>query len=88
MQEFWKRCMGTRRRTPCLAKSGAIGVSTRPWRDVKSEYRASGLTIQAYCERSGIGRSSITRHLAHAREVGQSGDTQHAASATGSSIMA
>lgn len=37
---------------------------TRPWREVIGEFRASGLTIQAYSERSGISRSSMTRYLA------------------------
>jgi hypothetical protein len=56
---------------------------TRPWREVIGEFRASGLTIQAYSERSGISRSSMTRYLALARQAERSGETAHAASATG-----
>lgn len=37
---------------------------TRPWQEVIGEFRASGLTIQAYSERTGISRSSMTRYLA------------------------
>lgn len=61
---------------------------TRPWREVVGEYRASGLTIQAYCERSGLSRSSMTRYLALARQAERSGGTQHAASATGAIAQA
>lgn len=51
---------------------------TRPWREVIGEFRASGLTIQAYSERSGISRSSMTRYLALARQAERSGDIQNA----------
>jgi hypothetical protein len=57
--------------------------STRPWQELVGEYRASGLSILAYCKRSGISRSSMSRYLVRAREAERSGDTQHAASATG-----
>jgi hypothetical protein len=50
---------------------------TRPWREVIGEFRASGLTIQAYSERSGISRSSMTRYLALARQAERSGDIQN-----------
>lgn len=49
---------------------------------VVGEYRASGLTIQAYCERSGVSRSSMTRYLALARQAERISGTQHAAGAT------
>ena len=55
---------------------------TRPWREVIGEFRASGLTIQAYSERSGISRSSMTRYLALARHAERSGDIQQNADAT------
>ncbi|WP_080439887.1 IS66 family insertion sequence element accessory protein TnpA [Burkholderia ubonensis] len=55
---------------------------TRPWREVIGEFRASGLTIQAYSERSGISRSSMTRYLALARQAERSGDAQQNAGAT------
>ena len=55
---------------------------TRPWREVIGEFRASGLTIQAYSERSGISRSSMTRYLALARHAERSGDAQQNAGAT------
>jgi hypothetical protein len=55
---------------------------TRPWREVIGEFRASGLTIQAYSERSGISRSSMTRYLALARQAGRRADTAHPATAT------
>ena len=55
---------------------------TRPWREVIGEFRASGLTIQAYSERSGISRSSMTRYLALARHAERSGDVQQNAGAT------
>lgn len=55
---------------------------TRPWREVIGEFRASGLTIQAYSERSGISRSSMTRYLALARQAERSGDIQQNAGAT------
>lgn len=54
---------------------------TRPWREVIGEFRASGLTIQAYSERSGISRSSMTRYLALARQAERSGDMQQNAGA-------
>ena len=54
----------------------------RPWREVIGEFRASGLTIQAYSERSGISRSSMTRYLALARHAERSGDVQQDAGAT------
>lgn len=53
----------------------------RPWREVVGEYQASGLTIQGYCERSGISRSSMTRYLALARHAERSGDVQRNAGA-------
>lgn len=56
--------------------------STRPWREVIGEFRASGLTIQAYSERSGISRSSMTRYLALARHAERSGEAQVNAGAT------
>ena len=56
---------------------------TRPWQEVVDEYRASGLTIQAYSERSGISRASMTRYLAQARKGEQSDGTERAGSATG-----
>ena len=56
--------------------------STRPWREVVGEFRPSGLTIQAYCERSGISRSSMTRHLALARQVERSSDVPQNTGAT------
>lgn len=56
--------------------------STRPWREVIGEFRASGLTIQAYSERSGISRSSMTRYLALARHAERSGEVQLNAGAT------
>jgi hypothetical protein len=46
------------------------------------EYRASGLTIQAYIERSGISRSSMNRYLALARHAERGDDIQHNTSAT------
>ena len=49
----------------------------RPWREVIGEFRASGLTIEAYSERSGISRSSMTRYLALARQAEPSGDIQN-----------
>ena len=55
---------------------------TRPWREVIGEFRASGLTIQAYSERSGISRSSMTRYLALARHAERSGEVQQNAGAT------
>jgi hypothetical protein len=55
---------------------------TRPWREVIGEFRASGLTIQAYSERSGISRSSMTRYLALARQAERSGDVQQNTGAT------
>ena len=55
---------------------------TSPWREVIGEFRASGLTIQAYSERSGISRSSMTRYLALARHAERSGDVQQHAGAT------
>jgi hypothetical protein len=55
---------------------------TRPWREVIGEFRASGLTIQAYSERSGISCSSMTRYLALARHAERSGDMQQNAGAT------
>lgn len=55
---------------------------TRPWREVIGEFRASGLTIQAYSERSGISRSSMTRYLALARQAERSGDVPQNAGAT------
>ena len=54
---------------------------TRPWREVIGEYRASGLTIEAYSERSGISRSSMTRYLALARHAERSGDVAQNAGA-------
>ena len=54
----------------------------RPWREVIGEFRASGLTIQAYSERSGISRSSMTRYLALASHAERSGDVQQSAGAT------
>lgn len=54
---------------------------TRPWREVIGEFRASGLTIQAYSERSGISRSSMTRYLALARHAERSGEAQQNAGA-------
>ena len=64
-----------------LAK-GRRNRGTRPWREVIGEFRASGLTIQAYSERSGISRSSMARYLVLARQAERRGDTAHAASAT------
>ncbi|WP_421023126.1 IS66 family insertion sequence element accessory protein TnpA [Paraburkholderia sp. A1RO-5L] len=61
--------------------------STRPWQELVDEYRASGLSILAYCKRSGISRSSMSRYLVRAREAERSGDT-HAASATGAIAQA
>jgi hypothetical protein len=61
---------------------------TRPWREVVGEYWASGLTIQAYCERSGISRSSMTRYLALARQAERSGGTEQAVNATGAVAQA
>jgi transposase-like protein len=56
--------------------------SNQPWQKIVSEYRASGLSIQAYCKRSGISRSSMSRYLARAREAERIDGTQDAASAT------
>lgn len=64
-----------------LAK-GRRNRGTRPWREVIGEFRASGLTIQAYSEQSGISRSSMARYLVLARQAERRGDTAHAASAT------
>lgn len=61
---------------------GRRNRGARPWREVIGEFRASGLTIQAYSERSGISRSSMTRYLALARQAERRGDTAHAANAT------
>ena len=55
---------------------------TRPSREVIGEFRASGLTIQAYSERSGISRSSMTRYLAFARHAERSGEVQQNVGAT------
>jgi hypothetical protein len=52
------------------------------------EYRASGLTIQAYSERSGISRASMTRYLALARKAEESSGTEHAGTATGAQAQA
>ncbi len=60
--------------------------STRPWREVIGEFRASGLTIQAYSERSGISRSSMTRYLALARQAERTGGAEHAASCVSQSV--
>lgn len=65
---------------PPARRQGKRG--TRPWREVIGEYRASGLTIQAYSERSGISRSSMTRYLALARHAERIGDVQQNAGAT------
>lgn len=65
---------------PPARRQGKRG--TRPWREVIGEFRASGLTIQAYSERSGISRSSMTRYLALASHAERSGDVQQSAGAT------
>lgn len=65
---------------PPARRQGKRG--TRPWREVIGEFRASGLTIQAYSERSGISRSSMTRYLALASHAERSGDVQQNAGAT------
>ncbi len=64
------------------------GRNTRPWQEVVDEYLASGLTIQAYIERSGISRASMTRYLARARKAEQSDDTERAGSATDAPVQA
>ena len=65
---------------PPARRQGKRGA--RPWREVIGEFRASGLTIQAYSERSGISRSSMTRYLALASHAERSGDVQQSAGAT------
>lgn len=65
---------------PPAGRQGKRGA--RPWREVIGEFRASGLTIQAYSERSGISRSSMTRYLALASHAERSGDVQQSAGAT------
>ena len=65
---------------PPARRQGKRG--TRPWREVIGEFRASGLTIQAYSERSGISRSSMTRYLALASHAERSVDVQQSAGAT------
>ena len=65
---------------PPARRQGQRGA--RPWREVIGEFRASGLTIQAYSERSGISRSSMTRYLALASHAERSGDVQQSAGAT------
>jgi hypothetical protein len=62
--------------------------SPRPWQELVGEYRASGLSMLAYCKCSGISRSSMSRYLVRAREAERSGNTQHAASATGATAQA
>jgi hypothetical protein len=61
---------------------GRRNRGTRPWREIIGEFGASGLTIQAYSERSGISRSSMTRYLALARQAERSGDVPQNAGAT------
>lgn len=65
---------------PPARRQGKRGA--RPWREVIGEFRASGLTIQAYSERSGISRSSMTRYLALASHAERSGDVRQSAGAT------
>ncbi|SAL07298.1 hypothetical protein AWB78_08522 [Caballeronia calidae] len=60
----------------------------RPWQEVVSEYQASGLAIEAYCERSGISRASMTRYLVLARQAGRSSGMEQAMNATGAVAQA
>jgi hypothetical protein len=81
MQEA-EKLPGDAQSVTLLPASGRRNRGTRPWREVIGEFRASGLTIQAYSERSGISRSSMTRYLALASQAERRGDTAHAATAT------
>lgn len=87
MQETEKLC-GDATGMSSVPRSKRRSRNTRPWQEVVDEYRASGLTVQAYSARSGISRSSITRYLALGRKTQRSGGTEHAERARGAVTQA